>query len=262
MRLPELCTVQERHLTLSRVAREEFGGALGGRLLLVRGFAGLGIADAVAGMVAGAAVLCVDGQPGADRQDPGSLDPGVLDPGLLREGLRAGLCDFVVAHLDEALRILKNELRQKRAVCVGLNAGAEACLAEMAERGVQPDLLSRERADDGLQVFADSGAVALPDAECAEAWASLLPCSVAWNVREDRVRTMPLLAQLAVESLEQELPETAARRRWLEASPRVMGRAFGGGQCLRMTQGEAERFVARAADEAPKAVVASRCSGD
>jgi hypothetical protein len=246
MRLPELCLIQERHLTLGRVALERFGGALGGRLLLVRGFAGVGIADAVAGLVAGTAVLCVDGNV-------------EHDPGLLREGLRAGLCDFVVAHLDEALRILKNELRQKRAVCVGLNAGAAACLAEMAERGVQPDLLAQSGADDGLQVFAERGAVTLP---VVESWASLLPCGVSWTVQQERVRTMPLLARLAAESLEREGPETAARAQWLEASPRVLGRAFGGGQCLRMTQAEAKRFAARAADEVPQAAVTSRCDSE
>ena len=58
----------------------------------------------------------------------------------MKSAQRAGYLDFVVNTLDEALRALKNEVRQKRPLSVGLIADVQATLAEMAERGVQPDL--------------------------------------------------------------------------------------------------------------------------
>ena len=243
MILPSLCTVHERYLTLTRVARDHFGGSLGGKLLLCRGFAEVGIADSLAGVLAGASVLCVDGD---------------LDRGVLREALRAGLCDFVVGHLDEALRILKNELRQKRAVSVGLDALPETCLPQMADRGLQPDLLSASPDAPGLELFLERGAVPLSRLTAPRDWDSL-PCRVTWNAAEDRQRIMPLLTRIAAAALDNSHADTPARTRWLEASPRVLGRAFGGGQCLRMTEIEADRFFASAAEGVPVAVVTRDC---
>jgi hypothetical protein len=58
----------------------------------------------------------------------------------MKAAQRAGYLDFVVNSLDEALRALKNEVRQKRPLSVGLIADVDATLAEMDERGIQPDL--------------------------------------------------------------------------------------------------------------------------
>jgi hypothetical protein len=58
----------------------------------------------------------------------------------MKSAMRSGYLDFVVNTLDEALRTLKNEIRQKRALSVGLIGDVSATLTEMVERGVQPDL--------------------------------------------------------------------------------------------------------------------------
>ncbi len=55
--------------------------------------------------------------------------------------MRTGELDFVVNTLDEALRTLKNEIRQRRPLSVGLIADTDLALAEIAERGLLPDLL-------------------------------------------------------------------------------------------------------------------------
>ena len=57
-----------------------------------------------------------------------------------RAALREGGVDFVVNTLDEALRVLKNEVRQKRPVGVALVGDPAAVRAEMLERGVVPDV--------------------------------------------------------------------------------------------------------------------------
>jgi urocanate hydratase len=66
-----------------------------------------------------------------------AVDP---DAAAVKSVFRQGGVDFVVNTLDEALRVLKNEVRQHRPLGVALIAEVEPVLAEMAERGVLPDL--------------------------------------------------------------------------------------------------------------------------
>jgi hypothetical protein len=66
------------------------------------------------------------------------------DAAILRGAMRAGAIDFVVTTLDEALRILKNEIRKRQPVAVGVSAAPLSVVREMVERGVQPDLLGFE----------------------------------------------------------------------------------------------------------------------
>lgn len=226
MQLPGLGLIHDHYLALDGTAHASFGASLGGRLLLRAPLDADGLAIAVAAGVAGAACLCLDGNP--DR---------------LRDALRHGLCDFVVADLSEALRILKNELRRRRAVSVSVTAAPEDCLEEMLERGVQPDLLSLALA--GLAAsFAERGAVTIPALSPA-ADTSLL----SWSAVSAGALAAAALA--ASESLQEARPDTRARRHWLSASPRHLGRAFRGRQCLRMTDAEVARFETRALAEIP-----------
>lgn len=56
-----------------------------------------------------------------------------------RTAMRRGAVDFVVNSLDEAVRTLKNQIRQRRPLGVALTGDVTAVLAEMVERGVLPD---------------------------------------------------------------------------------------------------------------------------
>jgi urocanate hydratase len=98
--------------------------ALGGRLVVLCGMGASGVAAALGATLAGAACLAIE-----------------PDPQMLKLAMREGGGDFMVNSLDEALRILKNEVRKKRPVCVGLPLPATDLLEQMVERGVQPDLL-------------------------------------------------------------------------------------------------------------------------
>jgi len=66
----------------------------------------------------------------------------VVDPDVaaVKSALRQGGIDFMVNSLDEALRTLKNEIRQRRPLGVALTAQPPLVLSEMLERGVLPDL--------------------------------------------------------------------------------------------------------------------------
>jgi urocanate hydratase len=95
----------------------------GGGLVLLCGPGCVGGGAPAAVSIAGGTTLAIDS-----------------DAAAMKSAMRAGYLDFVVNTLDEALRALKNEVRKRRPLGVGLIADVDATLAEMIERGVQPDL--------------------------------------------------------------------------------------------------------------------------
>lgn len=78
-----------------------------------------------------------------------------------RAAARVGATDFTVDTLTEALRILKNELRQCRPISVGLVGDQEAVAAEMLRRGVQPDVTGVPDAGPMWAAFLQRGAAPL-----------------------------------------------------------------------------------------------------
>jgi urocanate hydratase len=92
-----------------------------GKLLLGIGLNETGRTLALASLAAGAASLF--------------LDP---DAKQLREANHQGCLTFTVTTLDEALRALKNEIRQGRGITIGLAGEPLSWLHEMVERGVLP----------------------------------------------------------------------------------------------------------------------------
>src|SRR5579864_9118351 len=97
---------------------------LGGRLLYAGELDEDGRALIVAANIAGAASLCATANEHQQKQ-----------------AVRDGIVDFLVTSLDEALRILKNEIRKHAPVAVCIAAAPAEIEGLMAERGVQPDLL-------------------------------------------------------------------------------------------------------------------------
>jgi len=95
----------------------------GGKLVLAsgEGISSTGIAAATC--VAGGCALVLDSNSQA-----------------VRACFRDGGVDFIVNTLDEALRTLKNEVRQHRPLGVALLGDTETHLEEAAERGLLPDL--------------------------------------------------------------------------------------------------------------------------
>ena len=204
---PDISVVYGRYAALMELSAD-----VGGWLLLYAGLDRNGVAVAMASNVAGAASLGVE--PNAERA---------------KAALRAGVCDFVVNDLGEALRILKNEIRKRNGVSVVLEGDVDAALREMVERGVQPQVLAfpvPEMVERGARVFAE------------HASDGMIP--VSWSVEREPLRWLPVLDGLAVRALAAE----DARMRWLEASPRYLGRAFAAQRFVRMAEPEADLFVA------------------
>ena len=98
--------------------------SLGGKLLYAGELDEPGRTLAVAGNIAGAATLAAS-----------------ADSVALRQAMREGVIDFLVNSLDEALRILKNEIRKRQPVAVAVSVAPETIVKEMLDRGILPDLL-------------------------------------------------------------------------------------------------------------------------
>ncbi len=159
--------------------------SLGGMLFYSGQLDATGRAFTVAGNLAGAAVLTV-----------------TADPEVQRQAVRQGIVDFLVTSLDEALRILKNEIRKREAVAVCIGAVPEDVECEMTERGVAPNLVR----DAALRSI------------CASEERIL---GVRWTVESQPARWLPWLDAIASECL----PATSgAAHRWLRLAPRYLGR--------------------------------------
>ena len=133
--------VQGTFETFAAAAEKHFGGSLEGKLVISGGMGGMGGAQPLAATMAGAAFLGID-----------------VDPERIKKRLKTGYCDFMVNTLDEALRILKNAVRKREAVSVGLIGNCADIIPELAERGVVPDLLTDQTsAHDPLNGYVPNG---------------------------------------------------------------------------------------------------------
>ncbi len=184
----------------------------------------------VAASIAGACSLCIE-----------------PEAGRLREALRAGVCDFVIGALDEALRILKNELRRGLPVSVGLSAELDPTLAEMIDRGLQPDLVSLALSE-SFRIFVDRGAVALPENDIPDPGHRPGRMDSHRRRRSSPCHTSPASRRRFSTP---HGPTLRDRQRWLDNAPRHLGRAFAGHCCIRMTAAESAAFVAAARAQYP-----------
>ncbi|MGH9726641.1 MAG: urocanate hydratase, partial [Candidatus Acidiferrales bacterium] len=117
--------LQGTYETFAAAGRLHFPEGLGGKLIASGGMGGMGGAQPLAATLNGAAFLGID-----------------VDPERIKRRVKSGYCDMMVTDLDEALRILKNAVRKREAVSVGLVGNCADVIPELARRGVVPDLLT------------------------------------------------------------------------------------------------------------------------
>src|SRR5512146_1884752 len=133
--------IQGTFETFSAAGEKHFGGELEGKLIVSGGMGGMGGAQPLAATMTGAAFLGVE-----------------VDPERIKKRLKTGYCDFMVNSLDEALRILKNAVRKKENISVGLVGNCADVVPELAARGVVPDLLTDQTsAHDPLNGYIPQG---------------------------------------------------------------------------------------------------------
>jgi hypothetical protein len=194
------------------------------------------------------------------------------EPVILREAMRDGVIDFLVNSLEEALRILKNEIRKRQTVSVGVSIEPHPLVAQMTERGVLPDLLPPVSWPDGeaslklaqAEVFLVQGAKRIADSGTQQAPAIAETAEfVTWSLDKNFARWLPRLdacAQAVIPA--DDLP----RLRWLRLAPRYLGKLANREHGVALSIEEKIRFTAeveqlvdkqkREGGETPKVTIA------
>jgi len=117
--------VQGTYETFVEAGRQHYGGDLSGRWILTAGLGGMGGAQPLAAVMAGASCLAIE-----------------CRESRIEMRLKTGYLDVKAANLDEALTIIERACAEKKAISVGVVGNAAEILPEMVRRGVRPDLVT------------------------------------------------------------------------------------------------------------------------
>ena len=117
--------VQGTYETFVEMGRQHHGGDLAGKWLLTAGLGGMGGAQPLAAVMAGASCLAIECQ-----------------PSRIEMRLRTGYLDRSATSLEEALAILEEAKTRGEPVSIGLLGNAAEILPDMVKRGIRPDLLT------------------------------------------------------------------------------------------------------------------------
>jgi len=133
--------VQGTYETFVEMGRQHYDGDLSGRWLLTAGLGGMGGAQPLAAVMAGASCLAIECQ-----------------PSRIEMRLKTGYLDHGVETIDAALELIERACAEKRAISVGLLGNAAELLPELYTRGVRPDLLTDQTsAHDPLNGYLPAG---------------------------------------------------------------------------------------------------------
>ena len=117
--------VQGTYETFAELGRRHYGGDLSGRWILTGGLGGMGGAQPLAAVMAGASCLAVECQ--ASR---------------IEMRLRTGYLDVMSQDLDEALQLIERACADKKPLSVGLLGNAAEIFPQLLEQGVRPDAVT------------------------------------------------------------------------------------------------------------------------
>jgi hypothetical protein len=234
-----------RAFTLLSALRPDWGGSL----VVCCGLGPGGTALSLAANIAGAGCLAIDAR-----------------PDVCRAALRSGACDFVVNSVDETLRILKNEIRQRRPVSVGLTLGSTAAIDELLGRGVLPELFTIFRSDadeavpatatweSALQAFTPPGTI-IADFDHSfagvpgvfDAQLKLKAFTQQRGLHLEAFRFDSAEGLRAFDSLLLRImPGNDPRHRWCAAAPRIFHRERPYRRVVFLTAAESEQITTRA----------------
>jgi urocanate hydratase len=117
--------VQGTYETFAEMGARHFNGDWSGKWILTAGLGGMGGAQPLAAVMAGACCLAIECQ--SDRID---------------KRLQTRYLDKRAETLDEALKLIGEACARKEAISVGLLGNAAEILPEMVKRGVRPDAVT------------------------------------------------------------------------------------------------------------------------
>lgn len=117
--------VQGTYETFVEAGRQHYGGSLKGRWILTGGLGGMGGAQPLAAVMAGASCLAVE-----------------CNPDSIEFRLRTRYVDERADTLDEAMAMIERWNTAGEAKSVGLLGNAAEILPEMVRRGIRPDIVT------------------------------------------------------------------------------------------------------------------------
>ncbi|MCB0350364.1 MAG: urocanate hydratase, partial [Bdellovibrionales bacterium] len=117
--------VQGTYETFVEAGRQHFNGDLKGRCILTAGLGGMGGAQPLAGVFAGACVLAVE-----------------VDPTRIRKRLETGYVDEVADSVDDAIHRIEKYRKDGAAKSVALLGNMSQVIHELIQKNFQPDLLT------------------------------------------------------------------------------------------------------------------------
>ncbi|MBK2125382.1 urocanate hydratase [Fangia hongkongensis] len=117
--------VQGTYETFVEMGRQHYNGSLEGKWILTAGLGGMGGAQPLAGVLAGASVLAIE-----------------CDESRIDFRLKTRYLDHKATSLDEAIELINEATENKRAISVGLLGNAAEILPEMLNRGIHPDAVT------------------------------------------------------------------------------------------------------------------------
>src|SRR5690625_4847234 len=117
--------VQGTYETFAEAGRQHYGGDLKGRWVLTAGLGGMGGAQPLAAVMAGACCLAIE-----------------CDPEKIEFRRRTRYVDERADTLDEALEMIRHWTEAGEAKSVGLLGNAGEIVPELLRRGVKPDLVT------------------------------------------------------------------------------------------------------------------------
>ncbi len=117
--------VQGTYETFVEMGRRHFGGSMKGKWILTAGLGGMGGAQPLAAVMAGASCLAVECQ-----------------PSRIEMRLRTRYLDKQAKTLDEALAMIEASHKEGKPVSVGLLGNAAEIFPEIVRRGIKPDAVT------------------------------------------------------------------------------------------------------------------------
>jgi urocanate hydratase len=117
--------VQGTYETFAEMGRKHYGGDWSGKWILTAGLGGMGGAQPLAAVMAGACCLAIECQ--SDR---------------IEKRLATRYLDKRAETLDEALKLIDEACAKKQAISVGLLGNAAEIVPEMVKRGIRPDAVT------------------------------------------------------------------------------------------------------------------------
>jgi urocanate hydratase len=144
--------LQGTYETFMAAGRKLFGGSLQGRFVLTAGLGGMGGAQPLAGVLAGAAILVVE-----------------VDPERVERRLREGYLQHRSDDLEGAQALVLGAKERGEAISVGLVGNIADVLDALLERGITPDIVTDQTTVDPIRGYVPRGMTA---AECDELRAS------------------------------------------------------------------------------------------